>query len=117
MAIQSDQLISLGYGRYVRSNEIVALEPIVEERGPGRRTFVWVRGIPDPMVASRSDKAIADDMLTRADDAAHLKEMRTLLRRIGRRLDEVPPVLRRLLREEASVDVEDLVRQTSRLAG
>ena len=72
MTIQSDQLISLGYGRFVRSDEVVAIEPIIEDRGPGRRTHVWVRGIPQALVASRSEKAIADDLLTRADDAAHL---------------------------------------------
>lgn len=117
MTIQSDQLISLGYGRFVRSDEVVAIEPIIEDRGPGRRTHVWVRGIPQALVASRSEKAIADDLLTRADDAAHLNEMRSLLRSLSRRLDEVPPLLRRVLREESGVDVDQLVREASQTAG
>jgi hypothetical protein len=117
MTIQSDQLISLGYGRYVRSDEVVAIEPITEDRGPGRRTLVWVRGLPEALVASRSERAIADDLLTRADDAAHLDEMRKLLRSLGRRLDEVPAVLRRIIREEAGVDLAELIQEANRVAG
>jgi len=117
MTIQSDQLISLGYGRFVRSDEVVAIEPIIEDRGPGRRTHVWVRGIPEALVASRSEKAIADDLLTRADDAAHLREMRSLLRRISKGLGAVPPVLRRVIREEAEIDVDELIREATQVAG
>jgi hypothetical protein len=62
MRIQSGQIVSLGYGRYVRSDDVVAVEPITEERGPGRRTLVWVRGVPDPLIASRSAAAIIQDV-------------------------------------------------------
>ncbi len=117
ITIQSDQLISLGYGRFVRSDEVVAIEPIVEDRGPGRRTHVWVRGLPEALVASRSEKAIADDLLTRAEDAAHLSEMRSLLRSLARRLDRVPAVLRRIIKEESGIDVDELVDEASRVAG
>ncbi len=117
MTIQSDQLISLGYERYVRSDEVTAIEPIVDDRGPGRRAFVWVRGRPDAMVASRSERAIADDLRTRADDVAHLEELRSTLRAVARQLDAVPGVLRRVIREEAGVDLEELIAEASRVAG
>ncbi|MGF1595670.1 MAG: hypothetical protein ACFCVK_01870 [Acidimicrobiales bacterium] len=117
MSIQSDELISLGYGRYVRSDDVVAIEPIVDGRGPGRRTHVWVRGLAAPLVASRSEKAIADDLLTRADDAAHLHEMRALLRSIARHLDEIPAVLRRVVNEEAGIDLDGLIGDATRVAG
>ena len=116
MTIQSDQLVSLGYGRFVRSGEVVAIAPIIEGRGPGRRTNVWVRGLADPLVASRSERAIADDLLTRADDAAHLGQLRGVLRSVARRLDEVPSVLRRVIREEAGVDIEELIQEAERVA-
>ncbi|MEX2245966.1 MAG: hypothetical protein WEC75_04700 [Dehalococcoidia bacterium] len=64
MRIQSGKLVSLGYGRYVRSDEVVAIEPITEGRGPGRRCLVWVRGVADPIVASRSQSAIIHDLST-----------------------------------------------------
>ena len=117
MTIQSDQLISLGYERYVRSDAVTAIEPIAEERGPGRRTSVWVRGLPEPLVASRSERAVADDLRTRADDVAHLQEMRSTLRSMAKRLDGVPGVLRRVIREEAGVDIEELINEADRIAG
>jgi len=117
MTIQSDQLISLGYGRYVRSDAVTAIEPIVEDRGPGRRTLVWVTGLPEPLVASRSERAIADDLRTRADDVAHLLEMRSTLRSMSKRLDGIPGVLRRVLREESGIDIEELIHEAGRVAG
>jgi len=65
--IQTGQLVSLGYGRFVRSDEVVAVEPVTEGRGPGRRCLVWVRGVPDPIIASRSEAAIIMDLSTPAD--------------------------------------------------
>src|SRR3970040_923003 len=56
-------MVSLGYGKFVRSDDVTAIESIGEGRGPGRRTLVWVRGLPAPMVASRSEEAILEDML------------------------------------------------------
>ena len=116
MTIQSDQLISLGYGRYARSDDVVAIEPIVEERGPGRRTLVWIRGLPEPLIASRSDRALADDLLTRPDDLAHLRELRGQLRAMAGRLEAIPAVLRRVIREEAGIDVDELAREANQLA-
>ena len=34
MRIQSAQLIALGYGKFVRSDEVIAVEPIVEGAAP-----------------------------------------------------------------------------------
>ena len=45
MRIQTGQLVALGYGAYVRSDEVIAVEPITDGRGPGRRSLVWVRGV------------------------------------------------------------------------
>jgi hypothetical protein len=56
-------MIFLGYGKYVRADRIYALEPIAEDqRGDGRRTRVWVEGIPEPMIASRTEKTILAEM-------------------------------------------------------
>lgn len=63
MRVQSGQLVMLGYGKYVRSDEVVAVEPITDRRGPGRRCLVWVRGVPDPFVSSRSQAAIVADLM------------------------------------------------------
>lgn len=70
MRMQSDRLVSLGYNKFVRSDDVAAVEPLTEGRGPGRRTLVWVRGLADPIVASRSVAAIVNDLTnpTLADD-------------------------------------------------
>ena len=55
-------MVFLGLGKYVRSDRIYAVEPIVDERGSGARTRVWVDGIPEPIVASRTERAILAEM-------------------------------------------------------
>ena len=70
MRMQSGRMVSLGYSKFVRSDDVTAVEPLTEGRGPGRRTLVWVRGIENPIVASRSVAAIVNDLTnpTLADD-------------------------------------------------
>jgi hypothetical protein len=56
-------MVSLGYGKFVRADRVYALVPLEgAERGDGRRTLVYVEGIEQPLVASRSDGAIAGDL-------------------------------------------------------
>jgi hypothetical protein len=57
-------MVPLGYGRFVRADEIVAVLPIEDGRGPRRRTHVHVAGLATPIVASRSEEAILADMKT-----------------------------------------------------
>lgn len=58
-------LIPLGYGKFVRADRVYALVPLEgDERGEGRRTLVHVEGIAEPIVASRSESAIAGDLAT-----------------------------------------------------
>ncbi len=61
-------LVPLGYGKFVRADKVYALVPLEgPDRGDGRRTRVHVEGIEDPIVASRSEGAIADDLATALD--------------------------------------------------
>ena len=56
-------MIPLGYGKFVRADRIFAVVPIEgEERGDGRRTYVHVEGIAEPVLASRSERAILADL-------------------------------------------------------
>jgi hypothetical protein len=56
-------MIPLGYGKYVRADRVFALVPLEgPSRGDGRRTLVHVEGIDEPIVASRSEGAIARDV-------------------------------------------------------
>ncbi len=117
MRIQGGQLLSLGYGTYARSDEVIAVDPITEERGPGRRTHVWVRGVPEPLVASRSDAALVDDLVTPAEEAARMRQLRSALSTVAKALEGVPPVLQRVIREESGVDLPALVEESRRALG
>lgn len=56
-------LVPLGYGKFVRADRVYALVPLEgPERGDGRRTLVHVEGIDEPLVASRSEGALAGDI-------------------------------------------------------
>jgi hypothetical protein len=57
------RMVFLGFGKYVRSDRIYAVEPLRDDdRGSGARTRVWVEGIPDPVIASRTERAILAEM-------------------------------------------------------
>lgn len=117
MRVQAGQLVPLGYGKFVRSDEVVAIEPITDGRGPGRRSLVWVRGLPDPMVASRAEALVVDDLVTPAEEAARLHRLRATLDLVIEALEDVPPVLRRVIREEAGVDLEGVLAEARLVAG
>jgi hypothetical protein len=117
MRVQPGQMVALGYGKYVLSEEVVAIQPIAEERGPGRRTMVWLKGISEPLVASRSEEAIIDDLVTPADEAARLRLQRSVLQQVVKTFDGIPPVIRRVLREENGVDLDAVASDVRRVLG
>jgi hypothetical protein len=60
---RTPSLIPLGYGKFVRADRVYALVPLEgAARGDGRRTVVHVEGMDEPIVASRSEGAIARDV-------------------------------------------------------
>jgi regulator of extracellular matrix RemA (YlzA/DUF370 family) len=71
------RLVSLGYGRFVRADRIFALVPLeAAERGDGRRTYVLVDGLTEPVVASRSERAILADVEAALTEAAGIPRRR-----------------------------------------
>ncbi len=117
MRIQSNQLVALGYGKYVRSDDVMAVEPITDGRGPGRRSLVWVRGMAEPMVASRAEGSVVDDLVTPADEAARMKAQRTSLRRIAGVLEGVSPGVKRVIAEESGTDIDGMIEDARRVLG
>ena len=99
------QMVFLGFGKYVRADRIYALEPLRgNERGGGKRTRVWVEGIPDPIIASRTERSILASIGQR--DAAG-----TLV------LDEALSLAERIVEDadRGRVDLGDLGRRARRL--
>ena len=82
MADGAPKMVFLGFGKFARADKIYALEPLTGgDRGDGRRTRVWVEGIPEPIVASRTERSILGEMGIRdagrvqiLDDAVALAE-------------------------------------------
>jgi hypothetical protein len=73
-AMSGHGMVFLGFGKYVRADRIYALEPITgDDRGSGRRTLVWVEGIPEPIVASRTQETILDEIEAVAEPASRGK--------------------------------------------
>ncbi len=104
MKVVPDQIVPLGYGKYFRSDRIVGLEPVEEGRGPGRRTWVYVEGVPQPVVASRSEGAILRDMVE-PGEVSGASEYRQLLVDLLDTLDGLDPILRRIVHDQANWDL------------
>lgn len=99
------RMVSLGFGKYARADRIFALEPLRgDERGDGRRTRVWVDGIGDPIIASRTERTILHDMgQEAAADAPLVDEALDLAARLASAADA------------GRVDLNDLGRRARRL--
>jgi hypothetical protein len=98
-------MVFLGFGKYARADRIYALQPITgENRGGGQRTLVWVEGVTDPVVASRTERTILHEMGQDASAATPL-------------LDEALALAERLADDAASgrVDLADLGRRARKL--
>ena len=98
-------MVFLGFGKYARADRIYALEPIRgDDRGGGSRTRVWVEGVPDPIVASRTERTILSDMgQSAAANVAIVGDAVALARRIVEGS------------EQGRLDLGDLNRRARRL--
>ncbi len=77
MAKRDARMVSLGYGKFVKADRVFALVPLEPgERGEGRRTFVHVEGLAQPIVASRSERAILADVEAALVEAAGVPQRR-----------------------------------------
>jgi hypothetical protein len=77
MAKREPRMVSLGYGKFARADRIYAIVPLdPKDRGDGRRTYVHVDGLTEPVVASRSERAILADVEVALAEAAGLPRRR-----------------------------------------
>ena len=84
MAKRDPRMVPLGYGKFVRADRVFALVPIEgSERRDGRRTYVHVDGLTEPVVASRSERAILADVETALAEAAGLPRRRSRVATTG----------------------------------
>jgi hypothetical protein len=105
MDVKRGRMVFLGYGKYWRSDAIVGLMPIEEGRGPGQRTNVFIEGRAEPLVASRTEQSILEDMGA-TDSGFQLQALREATSELLEAFHEFSPVLRRALQNEHHFDVE-----------
>lgn len=106
-----DRIVALGFGKYVRADRVVALSPIEEGRGSGRRTLVWVEGVDEPLIAGRAEATILRDMVGAESGAVEL------LSELRQQIDQVRPLLKSSIRSEAGLDLDSLSRRIDELTG
>lgn len=113
MRVEKNMMVALGYGKYFRSDKIVGLEPIEEEdgRGPGRRTYVYVEGLSDSVIASRSDGTILREMVEMPAEVTRAREQQQLLADILDSIENINPMLRTIIREQGQWDLNRLERR------
>jgi hypothetical protein len=101
----STRMVFLGFGKYARADKIYALEPLdAADRGSGRRTRVWVEGVADPIVASRTERTILHEMgQDHGAGSAIVDEALGLAERLAEAADQ------------GKVDLNDLGRRARRL--
>jgi hypothetical protein len=100
-----NRMVFLGFGKYARADKIYAVEPIRDERrGHGRRTLVWVEGVSEPIIASRTERTILHEMGEQTASGTPL-------------LDQALDLAERLAQqtEAGRVDLNDLGRRARRL--
>lgn len=115
MKIQSSVLVHLGFGKYVRSDQVTALVPVEEERGPGRRTFVYLEGQSDPVVASRAEDTIVRDLVQEPREVTQSRQQQEILTDLLQDLEKVNSTVRRISRDEGGLDLEQLERRIRRV--
>jgi len=100
----ANRMVFLGFGKYARADKIYAIEPIRDDRrGHGRRTLVWVEGVSEPIIASRTERTILHEMGQQAGGTPLLDQALDLAERVAEQT------------QEGRVDVNDLGRRARRL--
>ena len=111
MEIRENIIVPLGYGKFVRSDKIVALEPIEDDRGPGRRTRVYVEELSNPIIASRTENSILANMVEVPREIMEATAAFELLQDILDDLQQIGPMLRKSIKKEANLDLDKIQKR------
>jgi hypothetical protein len=117
MRVEKGIMVALGYGKFFRSDSINGLEPIEEGRGPGRRTWVYIQGIEDPVTASRSEGAVLRDMIEMPSEVTRVREQQQLLGDILDTINDIDPMLKTIIRSQGGWDLERLAERINEILG
>ena len=111
MEVRENIMVPLGYGKFVRSDKIVSLEPIENERGPGRRTIVYIEDIKSPIIASRTENSILANMVEIPREELEAASALELLKDIRDDILQIGPMLRKSIKKEAEFDIDKIEKR------
>ncbi|MGF7060927.1 hypothetical protein [Brassicibacter mesophilus] len=109
MEIRRNIIVPLGYGKFIRSDKIIALEPIESNRGPGKRTYVYVEEIDSPLIASRTETSILANIVETPKEIIEATAALELLQDILDDIQQIGPMLRKSIKKEANLDLDKIL--------
>lgn len=115
MEIRQNVIVPLGYGKFVRSDKIIGLEPIEEERGPGRRTRVFVEQLSNPIIASRTETSILANIVEVPREVLEATAALELLRDLLDDLEQIGPMLRDSIKRETTLDIDKIEKRITEI--
>lgn len=115
MEVREKVMVPLGYGKYMRSDKIIGFQPIEDDRGPGRRTLVYVEEVENPIVASRTENSILAGMVEVPREIMEATAALELLQDIMDDLSQIGPMLRNSIKKEANLDLDKIERRINEI--
>lgn len=115
MEIRENIMIPLGYGKFARSDKIISLEPIEDDRGPGKRTIVYVEDVKSPMIASRTENSILANMVQVPRQDLEAAAALELLKDIRDNISQIGPMLRKSIKKEADFDIDKMEKRINEI--
>lgn len=115
MEIKQSVMVPLGYGKFARSDKIISLEPIEDDRGPGRRTVVYVEEVKSPIIASRTENSILASMVEIPREELEAAAALELLYDIRDDIHQIGPMLKKSIKKEASFDLERIEKRINEI--
>lgn len=115
MEVKANVIIPLGYGKFVRSDRIIALEPIEDDRGPGKRTRIYIEQINSPIIASRTETSVLADMVETPKEIMEAIASFELLHDIYDDINNIGPMLRKSIKKEVQLDLDRIERRIGEL--
>lgn len=115
MEIRENVMVPLGYGKFIRSDKIIGLQPIEDDRGPGRRTIVYVEDVANPVIASRTENSILASMVEVPREIMEATAALELLQDILDDLQQIGPMLRKSIKKEANLDLDKIERRINEI--
>jgi hypothetical protein len=115
MEVREKVMVPLGYGKFMRADKIIGLQPIEDDRGPGRRTLVYVEEVGNPIVASRTENSILAGMVEVPREVMEATAALELLKDIMDDLSQIGPMLRKSIKKEANFDLDKIERRVNEI--